>query len=502
MLFEPPDFGGQSAFVDAAGTIIWQADSSEQIKTVDMTVVPITRRPRVDAGDVQTIRLPTDRVTLSGYAVADADALSTHWSMESGPASATFGDAASLATTASFSAAGVYVLRLEADDGMQIGEHRVFVNVLPTAGDPSLVGLWAFDGDATDDSGAENHGTLSGNPSYSSDAAPTGQPNSGSLSLNGSDSVVVAHDASLDATDAVTIAAWLKPSVSFPGFVANGGNDWAPIVKKGDTWWEENYWFGFGAYYYFFGRGLGAMLVPSLDDTMLTPNVWCHVAMTIDVPARRAKMFVNGVLDHMVQNVGALATNGDALYIGTKYQGLIDDVRIYSRALADDEIAALVPGAQINMPPVIDAGADEVIAPGDTLQLDGSYGDDAHPATSVISMWQRWDRAAGPGPITFANRFDLATTATFDEPGRYVLELTASDGAHVVRDTREILVDASAAGAGGAAGAPGNDDGSAGADEDAGCACRLHAHDSGSAPPMLLFAAAVGAMRRRRDLRS
>ena len=74
--------------------------------------------PCVIAGADQTIDLTTT-ATLQGGATDDGDpvgALTTTWSLASGPGTVTFGNPNSLATTASFSAPGTYVLRLTADD--------------------------------------------------------------------------------------------------------------------------------------------------------------------------------------------------------------------------------------------------------------------------------------------------------------------------------------------------------------------------------------------------
>jgi len=75
--------------------------------------------PVVDAGPDQTITLP-ELASLSG-SVSDSDGpLATpvvSWSVVSGPGSVTFGNASSVNTTADFSVAGTYVLRLTANDG-------------------------------------------------------------------------------------------------------------------------------------------------------------------------------------------------------------------------------------------------------------------------------------------------------------------------------------------------------------------------------------------------
>jgi len=75
----------------------------------------LTPPPCVNAGADQTIAAAT--ATLQGSVSNSTGAFTTAWSQASGPGTATFGDANALATAASFSAAGKYVLRLTAESG-------------------------------------------------------------------------------------------------------------------------------------------------------------------------------------------------------------------------------------------------------------------------------------------------------------------------------------------------------------------------------------------------
>ncbi len=124
----------------------------------------------------------------------------------------------------------------------------------------------------------------------------------------------------------------------------------------------------------------------------------------------------------------------------TKIDGKIDDVRLYTRALTDAEIAALVPAAAVNKAPQVSAGPDQTIQDSSPATLQGSYVDDGWPATSSTAKWTVWRKISGPGDVEFENRYALATTANFTQVGMYVLELQGSDGAHLVRDTTTITV--------------------------------------------------------------
>ena len=94
--------------------------------------------PCANAGPDQTLT-GTTVANLAGQATDDGDpsgALTTTWSKASGPGTVTFGNASALATTASFSAPGIYVLRLTANDGQlqKTDEVTIAVNAaLPSA---------------------------------------------------------------------------------------------------------------------------------------------------------------------------------------------------------------------------------------------------------------------------------------------------------------------------------------------------------------------------------
>jgi RHS repeat-associated protein len=60
-----------------------------------------------------------------------------------------------------------------------------------------------------------------------------------------------------------------------------------------------------------------------------------------------------------------------------------------------------------------------------TPQLGGTVTDSALPQGDTITV--NWSKVSGPGTVQFAPANQLATTASFSEPGNYVLQLNASD---------------------------------------------------------------------------
>jgi len=130
-----------------------------------VTVDPQNLPPVVDAGLPQTVVLPTSAIldgTVSDDGLPDPPgAYTTTWSKTSGPGAVVFGDASMEDTTASFSTAGTYILRLTAGDGELTAWDEVEITVHPVnqppvvnAGPDQSVFIWdgaILDGTVTDD---------------------------------------------------------------------------------------------------------------------------------------------------------------------------------------------------------------------------------------------------------------------------------------------------------------------------------------------------------------
>jgi hypothetical protein len=117
------------------GTGRWQLDDV----TAQLTVPPPNQPPTVSAGSDRTIVLPNP-VTLDGTVTDDGQPgpVTQQWSVVSGPGAVTFGDAASVDTTASFTTAGEYVLRLSASDGALSASDDTVITVNPEGSPPPV----------------------------------------------------------------------------------------------------------------------------------------------------------------------------------------------------------------------------------------------------------------------------------------------------------------------------------------------------------------------------
>jgi hypothetical protein len=209
----------------------------------------------------------------------------------------------------------------------------VDVFVSNTTQTPSgLVAAFGFNEGAgvqtTDASGQGNTGTISS-------ATWTAAGKFGSaLSFNGTNAwVTVADAASLDLTNGMTLEAWVNPSAA---------TGWRTVMLKEDI--------NSMAYAFYSANNASrpAAFVHTntdiaLNGTAAVPlNVWTHVALTFDGATMR--MFVNGVQVGTRALAGAAAVSAGALRIGGNavwgeyFKGLIDEVRVYNRALTATEI--------------------------------------------------------------------------------------------------------------------------------------------------------------------
>ena len=121
--FSSPNALATGATFVTPGTYVLRLTASDSLLTASdeltITVVPRNQPPVVDAGAEQTVTLP-DAAALAGTVIDDGlprgAALSIAWSVVEGPGTVTFANPSSAATTATFSVAGRYVLRLTASD--------------------------------------------------------------------------------------------------------------------------------------------------------------------------------------------------------------------------------------------------------------------------------------------------------------------------------------------------------------------------------------------------
>jgi len=201
--------------------------------------------------------------------------------------------------------------------------------------DLSLAGWWRFDEGSGvtiyDRSGNENNGTLNGNPQWV--AGKIG----GALEFDGKDDYLdCGNYASLDITDKVTIAVWVKTNDA-------GNSQHNPYVTKGDHSYAIKHHISNSIEFFIYHDKNWHLVHFPVDGSF--NGVWHHLAGTYD--GTNLKLYIDGKLEATNAYTGSIASSNFSVNIGRNaqteqfYKGAIDDVRIYKRALMQDEIAAI-----------------------------------------------------------------------------------------------------------------------------------------------------------------
>jgi hypothetical protein len=366
--------------------------------------------PVVNAGPDQSITLPAS-ATLAGSATDDGlptgSTLTKSWSTVSGPGTVTFGNAAALNTTANFSAAGTYTLRLTASDSLLSSSDDVVftviaaaaVNLAPVvnAGPDFTITLpngITLAGSATDD-GLPTGSTLTKSWSKVSGPGTVTFGNAAALNSTANFSAagtytlrLTASDSLLSSSDDVVFTVIAAAAVNLAP-VVNAGPDFTITLPNGIT-----------------------LAGSATDDGLPTGS-----ALTISWSK------VSGPGTVTFGNAAALNSTANFSAAGTYTLRLTASDSLLSSS--DDVVFTVNAAAAVNLAPVVNAGPDFTITLPNGITLAGSATDDGLPTGSTLT--KSWSKVSGPGTVTFGNAAALNSTANFSAAGTYTLRLTASD---------------------------------------------------------------------------
>jgi hypothetical protein len=206
-----------------------------------------------------------------------------------------------------------------------------------------LVAWWKLDdgsGDiAVDSSGNGHNGTLVGDTSWVDGI------DGGALAFDGDgDYVDIGKDHNFDIKNQITVSAWIKVNAF--------DRNWQAIVTKGDRSWRLQRNTGESTLEF----ACSGLVVPGTDwgqvygNTDVNDGHWHHVAGVYD--EEKIYLYIDGSLDASAEAPGNIRVNDEPVYIGENSQtpnrfwnGLIDDVRIYSYALSAEEISEIAQNA-------------------------------------------------------------------------------------------------------------------------------------------------------------
>ena len=205
---------------------------------------------------------------------------------------------------------------------------------IKTVSRQGLVGYWSFeDGTstkATDFSGNGNTGTLTNMEAADWVAGKRGK----ALSFDGTNDYVDAGAAtSLHLTTALTISSWVKTNS-----LAASARE---VVAKSGGY----YWLGMHTAKARFLTFTGGNDTLDSNASLVTDR-WYHLVGTWSTTDNTLRLYIDGVLDNSLSSTGNISDNAAAnLLIGgdatVTWNGSIDEVRIYNRALSPAEVLQL-----------------------------------------------------------------------------------------------------------------------------------------------------------------
>ena len=229
------------------------------------------------------------------------------------------------------------------------------INTSPTTLNTSgLVGYWTFDGADTpwtsttaattlDTSGQNNTGTLT---NMSQSTSPTIGKIGQGLNFDGSNDYVNVGT-SLDFTSPFTMTAWIKPKTVSTGVSVYDGDN---IIHKGGAASDPPYnkqltLFGTNELGWFSETASTNYVVITTGDAIIV-NTWQLVTAVYN--GTNMTLYVNGIAKGGPTAIEAPSAGSENVYLGgqtgglgTSFDGTIDDVRIYNRALSIAEVEDL-----------------------------------------------------------------------------------------------------------------------------------------------------------------
>ena len=206
-----------------------------------------------------------------------------------------------------------------------------------------LLAHYPFEGNANDESGNGNDGTLNGNPQF-----VEGQEGQ-AISLDGDDDFVQTDpSSSLKVDEKLTFAAWVfvdldsmaKKTLAVQGTDVDTDGNWEIRVSDDGSFALDK------------NNVDGNVDGSARSDGGIPVRQWHHVAITFS--GGTTKFYIDGALDSE-KDFGASSFNttsdgikiGDREYTGDEtddFKGEMDEVRLYDRALTEEEVQELYDG--------------------------------------------------------------------------------------------------------------------------------------------------------------
>ncbi len=376
------------------------APGSATITIADNDVAPSVT---ITSPTAATVNVPINTGLILEAAATDdglPGALTFSWSKVSGAGTVTFGSGSAVNSTATFSAAGTYVLRLAASDGQFGGNDQVTVNVgiVDQFFTGSEVGAQTVNPTHTFTNGA-----------YTMRAAGNGIPSSATPDdfyfLN------------TTVTGNVTITARIVSVQNVDGTSSRAGvmirNSLAADAVSAFCGVSS---LGSGRWIY---RATAATANANAQATAGQPY-WVKLIRT-------GSTFTAQYAPDSAGVPGSFTTAGTAQTLtmgGTVFVGLAASSGSTTTAGTAVLDKVTITPATANIAPTVNAGPDLSVTLPAAASLNGTVADDAKPAPLVTA----WSKISGPAAVAFGNTALVDTTASFTLAGSHALRLIANDG--------------------------------------------------------------------------
>ncbi|MDD3006931.1 MAG: LamG domain-containing protein [Candidatus Pacebacteria bacterium] len=164
------------------------------------------------------------------------------------------------------------------------------------------------------------------------------------LSFDGNDSISIGNSDSLNITSAITLSAWIKPTTNeqanSPEILTKGGDAHGYRLRMSSTGGIVG------------SRFYGTTNVDTYTTSSMSTDSFNLITATYGGGFNNT--YKNGVLESREVNSGSISIVTSNLYIGSIggtgefFSGVLDDVRIYNRALSETEVADLYNGNQVD----------------------------------------------------------------------------------------------------------------------------------------------------------
>jgi hypothetical protein len=207
-----------------------------------------------------------------------------------------------------------------------------------------LVGWWPFNGNANDESGNNNNGTVNGATLTADRFGNVGK----AYSFDGvSKNINIPNSASFQFNGGISVSVWIK-SNNLPApvsYVLSKGSDGG--TGSSNSWMVVSYPNGRTSLDI---HGTSGSIEAYVGDTLIN-NEWTNFTFTYNGSLGRA--YKNGSHVSTFSTNASIFSNSSDLKIGRRYNsglpyffdGIIDDIAIYNRALTQQEITGLYQGA-------------------------------------------------------------------------------------------------------------------------------------------------------------